>query len=220
MTTNFRLILFLAFLSHSGSLVAQNQNIVYRSKLSYTGQTCANICGWAGGGHEYALVGASKGLGIVDVTSPDNPVKIVQLPGPDNFWKEIKTYKHYAYVTSEGGQGLQIVDLSDLPSTTPDYHFYTGDGAIAGQLSTIHALHIDTTKGYAYLYGSSLFSGGAVVLDLNTDPYNPKYVGKYDALGYVHDGWVDNDTLYASNIYIGLFSIVNMADAGSGDRFR
>ena len=212
MKLTIRLSFTLLLIFVLNGLSAQNLNITYRSKISYPGQTCANICGWAGGGHEYALVGASKGLGIVDVTSPDNPVKIVQLPGPDNFWKEIKTYKHYAYVTSEGGQGLQIVDLSDLPSATPDYHFYTGDGAIAGQLSTIHALHIDTTKGYAYLYGSSLFSGGAVVLDLNTDPYNPKYVGKYDALGYVHDGWVDNDTLYASNIYIGLFSIVNMAD--------
>jgi choice-of-anchor B domain-containing protein len=212
MTTPFRLLLAFLFLNLSGSLLAQNVNIAYRSKTGYSGQTCANICGWAGGGHEYALVGASKGLGIVDVTDPDALVKIVQLPGPDNFWKEIKTYKHYAYVTSEGGQGVQIVDLSDLPSPTPDYHFYTGDGAILGQLGTIHALHIDTTKGYLYLYGSTLFNGGAVVCDLNADPYNPVYVGKFDQLGYVHDGWVDNDTLYASNIYIGLFSIVNMAN--------
>ena len=212
MTTNFRLIFFLAFLSLSGSLAAQNQNIAYRSKLSYTGQTCANICGWAGGGHEYALVGASKGLRIVDVTNPDNPVKIAQLPGPDDFWKEIKTYKQYAYVTSEGGQGVQIVDLSDLPSPTPDYHFYTGDGAIAGQLGTIHALHIDTTKGFLYLYGSTLFNGGAVVCDLNADPYNPVYAGKYDALGYIHDGWVDNDTLYAAHIGIGIMSIADMSD--------
>ncbi len=212
MTTTLRLTVALLLMNAFGGLHAQNFNITYRSKLSYPGQTCANIGGWAGGGREYALVGASKGLGIVDVTDPDSPVKIVQLPGPDNFWREVKTYKHFAYVTTEGGQGLQIVDLSDLPSPNPDFHFYTGDGAIAGQLSNIHALHIDTTRGYAYLYGSSLFNGGALVLDLNADPYNPVYVGKYDQLGYVHDGWVDNDTLFASHINLGLFAIVDMAD--------
>lgn len=213
MTTPFRFLFpFLFFLNAASPIWAQNFNITSRSSLNYPDQTCANICGWAGGGREYALVGASKGLGIVDVTDADNPVKIVQLPGPDNFWKEIKTYKQYAYVTSEGGQGLQIVDLSDLPSALPDHHFYTGDGDIAGQLNTIHALHIDTTSGYAYLYGTNLYNGGAVVLDLNADPYNPTFVGKYDELGYVHDGWVDNDTLFASHIYIGIFAIVDMRD--------
>jgi choice-of-anchor B domain-containing protein len=212
MTTSFRLLLVLLFAAASSGLWAQNFNITYRSKTGYANQTCANICGWAGGGREYALVGASKGLGIVDVTDPDNLVKIVQLPGPDNFWKEIKTYKQYAYVTSEGGQGVQIVDLGDLPSPTPDYYFYTGDGVIAGLLNTIHALHIDTTKGFLYLYGTNLFNGGAVVFDLNADPYNPVYVGKFDAVGYVHDGWVDNDTLYAAHIGIGIFSIADMSD--------
>ncbi|MDX1913736.1 MAG: hypothetical protein SFV22_19730, partial [Saprospiraceae bacterium] len=95
----------------------QNYNITFRSKLSFPGQTVANMCGWASPtGQEYALVGASKGMVIVDVTDPDNPVQIVQIPGPDDFWKEIKTYSHYAYIVTEGGEGVQIVDLSALPS--------------------------------------------------------------------------------------------------------
>ncbi|MBX2892722.1 MAG: choice-of-anchor B family protein [Saprospiraceae bacterium] len=215
MTTTIRWSVALLLCNLLGVLQAQDFNITYRSRINYPGQTCANIGGWAGGGREYALVGASKGLGIVDVTDPDNPVKIVQVPGPDNFWREVKTYKHFAYVTTEGGQGLQIIDLSDLPSPTLDYHSYTGDGTIAGQLNTIHALHIDTTKGYAYLYGTNLFNGGAVVLDLNADPYHPTFVGKYDLFGYVHDGWVDNDTLYASHIYFGIFAIVDMTNKAS-----
>jgi choice-of-anchor B domain-containing protein len=190
---------------------AQNFNVTFRSKMGFPGQTCANISGYAANGHEYALVGASKGLAIVEVTNPDAPVKLVQLPGPDNLWKEIKTYKHYAYVTSEGGQGVQIVDLSKLPAPNPNFKFYTGDGAIAGELSSIHALHIDTTAGYLYAFGSGLFSGGAVVLDLK-DPYNPVYAGHFNDLGYIHDGWSDNDTLYAGHIYAGTFSIVNMKD--------
>ncbi len=202
--------LFLLF--GAAFLGAQNQNIAYRSKMTFSNQTLANICGYAADGHEYALLGGSKGLIIVEVTNPDAPHQIVQIAGPDNLWKEIKTYSHYAYVTSEGGQGVQIVDLSGLPGATLNHHYYTGDGDIAGQLNTIHALHIDTTKGFLYAYGSNLFNGGAVVLDLNADPYNPTFAGKFDEFGYIHDGWVDNDTLYASHIYTGFFSIVDMSD--------
>lgn len=189
---------------------AQNFNLALRSSLEYPGQTLANICGYAQNGREYALLGASAGMVIVDVTDPANPVNIVQIPGPDNLWKEIKTYSHYAYITSEGGQGLQIVDLSALPNSNLNSHFYTGDGAIEGQLDRIHALHIDTKKGFVYLYGGNVFSGGAKVLDLNADPYNPSYVGKFDALGYIHDGYADNDTLYAAHINAGILSVVDM----------
>ncbi|MDO8367551.1 MAG: choice-of-anchor B family protein [Saprospiraceae bacterium] len=194
------------------TVAAQDQNITFRSKISFPGQTVANMSGWASpNGQEYALVGASKGLVVVDVTDPDAPVQIVQVAGPDNFWKEIKTYSHYAYVVSEGGLGVQIVDLSALPSSNLPKKFYKGDGAIADQLNTIHALHIDLTKGNLYAFGTNLFNGGAVVLDLN-DPWNPTYVGKFDQLGYIHDGYVDNDTLYAGHINAGQFSIVDMTD--------
>jgi choice-of-anchor B domain-containing protein len=202
----------LFFALFTGAAHAQNSNITLRSTLSFQNQTLANICGYAAAGREYALVGGSKGMVIVDVTNPDAIVNLVQIPGPNNLWKEIKTYKNYAYITSEGGGGVQIVDLTNLPATNLTYHNYKGNGAIANQLETIHALHIDVTKGFLYAYGSALFNGGAVVLDLNADPYNPTYAGKFDQLGYIHDGYVDNDTMYSSHIYTGQFAIVNMAD--------
>ena len=194
---------------------AQDYNLQLRSTVTIPNQTLANICGYTQNGREYALLGASKGLIIMDITNPDVPQQIIQIPGPDNLWKEIKTYGHYAYVTSEGGQGLQIVDMSALPSATLNSHFYTGDGDIQGQLNAIHALHIDVKKGFLYAFGGNLFQGGAKMFDLNTDPYNPTYVGKFDQLGYVHDGYADNDTLYAAHIYAGQLSIVDMSDKGN-----
>ncbi|MCC6281718.1 MAG: choice-of-anchor B family protein, partial [Saprospiraceae bacterium] len=209
-------LLFCAFLPvlllSASQILAQNYNLQLRSTLDFPGQTLANVCGYAQDGREYALVGASQGLAIVEITNPSLPVLLIQIPGPNNLWKEIKTYSHYAYITSEGGQGLQIVDLSALPDTTLDSHFYTGDGLIEGQLDKIHALHIDTTKGFLYAYGGDLFGGGAKVFDLNTDPYNPTFAGKFDQLNYVHDGFVDNDTLYACHINDGILSIVDMQD--------
>ena len=199
---------------------AQDFNLQYRSSLEYPGQTLANICGYAQGGREYALLGASHGMVVVDVTNPDNPVNIVQIPGPEgtpnqsSLWKEIKVYKHYAYLTTEAGGGIQIIDLGNLPNVNLAYHSYTAAGQMPNnmQLNAIHALHIDVKKGFLYAYGGPLFSGGAKVFDLNADPYNPVYVGKFDALGYVHDGYAENDTLYACHIYSGLLSIVDMSD--------
>ncbi len=198
------LLLFSAVISQ-----AQNVNCVLRAHIEYPGQTLANICGYVKDGREYALLGGSQFTIIVDVTEPSAPVEIVQIPSINNLWKEIKTYQHYAYVTTEGGGGLKIIDLSGLPSSSLPHHNYTGDGPIAGQLGSIHALHIDTTKGYCYLYGSNIGDGGAVILDLNQDPYNPVYAGIYDDNGYIHDGYVDNDTLYAGHIYAGTFEMVD-----------
>jgi choice-of-anchor B domain-containing protein len=194
---------------------SQNLNVTFKSHLTYPGHTCANICGYVDSlGNEYALVGVSTGMSVVDVTDPANPTEVIQIPGPDNEWKEIKVRGKYAYVTTEGGGGLQIVNLSSLPNTAGIvYHNWTGDGAISGQLNSIHALHIDSN--FVYLYGSNLFSGGAVVADI-TDRWNPTYVGKYQVgagnSAYVHDGYVRHDTLYAGHIYSGYFSVVDFTD--------
>lgn len=194
-------------------LFSQNTNVAFRSKLTYPGQELANIWGYAANGREYALVGAYNGLSIVDVTDADNPVEIVQIPGAHSDWHEIKTYGHYAYIVSEGGMGVQIVDLANLPGSNLAYHSYLGDGAINNLLPKAHALHVDVTKGYLYVYGcQTLFSGKPVVLNLNTDPYNPTYVNYVNFVGYAHDGYVDNDILYTAHIYAGLFAIVDMTN--------
>lgn len=218
----FALLALLSIVSNN-FLVAQNINTTFRSKISFPGQTLANIWGYEYRGTEYALVGGSNGMIIVDITNPDAPQQIVQLPAPEgppndgSLWKEIKTFHHYAYMVTEAGGGIQIIDLSKLPSANLDYHNYTGDGPIAGQLNKIHALHIDETKGYLYAWGGNLFGGAAKIFDLNQDPYNPVYVGKYDQLGYIHDGYVDNDTMYSGHIYAGQFAIVNMANKSAAE---
>lgn len=210
-----KILLVLSFLFAGQFLVAQDFNLVQRSQTQYPGETCANICGYAQNGREYALVGCSQGMRIVDVTNPDVPVAIAQIPGPNNLWKEIKVWKNYAYVTTEAtGGGLQIVDLSGLPNTTVPYTTYFGDGTIAGTVNKIHALHIDTTAGFVHLFGATMSDGAAVgdlVLDLKPDPMNPVYVGKWD-VNYIHDGYVNNDTLYGGHIYAGYFSVIDFKD--------
>ncbi|MFL5762709.1 MAG: choice-of-anchor B family protein [Bacteroidia bacterium] len=212
----FKKLLFGAMASVAFCAPATAQlNVTFRAQLSYGSQTCANICGYVDTtGKEYALVGASLGMSIVDVSNPSAPVEVLQVPGPDNLWKEIKVRGKYAYVTSEGGGGLQIINMSSLPNTagvTSTNWAPTISGPGGGTLNTIHALHIDGK--YVYLYGSNIFSGGAVVADL-TNPTAPVYVGNYRNITspYVHDGYVRNDTLYAGHIYDGFFSVVDFTN--------
>lgn len=184
-------------------------NIQFRSHYPYPSNVAlSNIWGYVDTlGNEYALVGTQEGLDIIDVTNPNNPQFRFHVPGPNSIWREVRTYGKYAYVTTEGGGGLRIVNLSYLPDSIQS-RTWTGNNAINGQLNTIHALHID--NGYIYLYGSNLANGGAIIASL-ADPWNPNYVGQYN-INYIHDGIVRNDTLWGSHIYQGYFSAIDVSN--------
>lgn len=212
--------LFLLLLSQN--LFSQT-NVTLRSTYSFPNKELANLWGYAdGAGNEYALVGTQTGISIINVTNPDNPTLVVDVVGPTSDWREIKTFENFAYVVTEGSSGtnvgLTIINLSFLPNLNVNdpnqVHAYQGDGAILNQLSRSHALHVDETAGYLYLYGSNLYDGRPLMFNLNADPYNPSYAGyvntNFPGSGnYVHDGYVDNNMLYAGHIYNGFFSIVN-----------
>lgn len=212
------ILLFLALSVTQVFAQYDSLNVAYRANLKYPGHTCANICGYVDTtGREYALVGVDNGMTVVDVTNPSNPVQVYQVLWPvqnsNSEWKEIKVYKKHAYVTSEAGSGLQIVNLSKLPATTaPVVTYWTP--TISGQtLSSIHALHIDTTKGNVYLYGSNVGNKGAIIGSL-ANPAAPVYLGRFNGT-YIHDGYVDNDTLYACEIYGGTMDVINCTNKTS-----
>ncbi len=182
---------------------AQNKNIVMRSNIPYN--VLSNIWGYVDTtGQEYALVGANNGLSVVNVNNPTAPFKRFFIPGPTSNWREIRTWGKYAYVTTEAGTGVKIVDMSHFPDTIFSKN-YTGDGLVAGQINQIHALHIDNGK--LYLYGGDLQDGKAKVFSL-LDPWNPVYLGTVSN-NYVHDGFVSNDTLYSCQIYDGTLEIID-----------
>jgi choice-of-anchor B domain-containing protein len=198
-------------------------NMQFRSNLPYgTTNELANIGGYVDStGREYALVGCQTGLSIVDVTNPVLPVEKQLIPGTNSFWREVKVWGKYAYVTTEGGSlGLQIINLSKLPGTIPvaDYKYWKGSGAIANMISRLHTLHID--NGYAYLNGvnggSGLFGGACIIASL-ADPWNPVYMGNTQlsftgSSRYVHDCFIRNDTLWGAHIYGGFFSVINVSN--------
>src|SRR5689334_4286696 len=87
--------------------------------VSAQGTGYSSCWGWTSPtGHEYALLGTATGLAIIDLdVAPIREVQFIDGPPASYAYREIKTFRNYAYVVSEGGAGVQIIDLSGLPDT-------------------------------------------------------------------------------------------------------
>lgn len=202
---------FLTFLI-SFSSWAQNFNLDSLSHMDFnsTHNTQLNeIWGYTDElGNEYALVGARNGVSIVDVTNPQNPIEVYWHTGLTSVWRDIKTYGDFAYVTTEADDGLLIIDLSPLPNNpivnTTNYYNTTD------YWSSAHNIYIDE-NGYGYVFGSNRGNGGAIILDLFTNPMQPIEVGTFDDW-YIHDGYVLNNILYAAHINDGFFTMTDVSD--------
>ncbi len=193
-------------------LTAQSQdfNMKLRSHVPYPGYTCSSEWGYVDNhGNEYALVGTSFGVSIVNITDPDNPQVTFNIQHTSSFWREIKTYGNYAYATNEDGGGLLVMDLSNLPDTVYQYSFiYTDPNGY--QQTDGHELWIDE-HGRLYIFGGAYWNAGATMFDLTADPINPPFLGAYEN-HYIHSGFVRGDTLWASEIFDGQVEVVNVAD--------
>ncbi len=150
----------------------------------------SNIWGYVDpSGNEYALLGTRHGTSIISLTDPENPVEVAFVSAPQSIWRELKVHDQYAYVaTDQSGNGLQIIDLSQLPDTA----FLVN--TLSTYFTNAHDLLID--NGFCYVVGGS-FGGGMSILDL-TDPVNPVRTAYYTASGYIHDVYIWNDTVVAS----------------------
>lgn len=160
-------------------------------------------------GVEYGLIGAEKGTAIAELSDPANPTEVFWEPGMTSIWRDLKTWGDYAYVTTEALNGLLIIDMSPLPASNAlTTSYYTGPNGSEWQ--SAHNLYIDSS-GYAYIFGANRGNGGVIILDVHTDPMNPIEVGVFDDW-YVHDGFVQRDTMYLGHINEGFMSMVDVSD--------
>lgn len=167
------------------------------------------VWGWANpnDNREYAIIGGSGGYYFIDVTNPATPVQSDYVAGCHNLciWHEIKTYSHYAYLSSDDGgtNCFQIVDLNYLPDSV---HVVYQSNTL---FSRAHTLYVDGNKLYAgsvTKVGNTYYS--MAVYDLS-NPELPVLMRHLDqdfaTPPTVHDMFVRNDTVYASGGYDGLF---------------
>jgi choice-of-anchor B domain-containing protein len=135
-------------------------------------------------GREYALLGISTGTAFIEVSQPDDPQLLTVIAGPNSIWRDIKVYLDHAYAVSEGGQGIQVFDLSGIDSGVVTY---VGDVTAAGSLTTSqsHNVVINEQTGYLYRLGGGSGTIGVRVYDLS-NPSAPAYVAEWHDR-YVHD---------------------------------
>ena len=213
--------LFLAtfIVAVSFNLFAQ-YNIQLLGKKTYSGQNLSGSWGYNDtvNHKEYGLIGTTKGLSIVDITTPANPVEVKFINGKQGTWRECQTYKQYAYITQDNdttnSEGILIYDLSLIPNGKAD----TFKGTTPNDyIARSHSLFIDE-KGFLYLNGgdakvNGTRTNGVMIYDLKPNPVKPTYVGFTQnlfgtgAVNYVHDCYVRNDTMYQAHIYNNRFTV-------------
>jgi choice-of-anchor B domain-containing protein len=134
-------------------------------------------------GQEYAIVGLQRGTGFVDVTDPGQPHMVGLIDGPDSGWRAMKAYKDHAYIVSEGGNGIQVVDLTQIDSGS----IMLVNTVLTPDPTNTHNLALDEASGF--LYRCNFFNDpGLRFYDL-ADPANPAYVGSW-GVERVHDAQV------------------------------
>ena len=64
-----------------------SENVIFHSRLDVRSQY-SDIWGYtAGNGDEYALVGTTKGLSVVNIVDPKNPYETGFVSGPVSTWR-------------------------------------------------------------------------------------------------------------------------------------
>jgi choice-of-anchor B domain-containing protein len=160
------------------------------------GATSGNDC-WgyvSPSGREYAIMCVSNGTAVYEVTNPAAPVKLGFIPGAQSLWRDAKVFGNRAYVVTEGGVGIQTINLSQVDSGVISLESTVTAGS--GGLAT-HNVAINEQSGYLYRCGGG--SSGLRFYNLNVTPGSPQYVGEWAAY-YVHDAQIVS---YTSGPYAG-----------------
>jgi choice-of-anchor B domain-containing protein len=142
------------------------------------------------------------GTSFVDVSDPENPVYLGDLPktqgSPGATWRDMKVYKDHVFVVADasGAHGVQVFDLTRLRDVTNPPQTFTED-AHYDRIHSAHNIAINEDTGFAYAVGGGeggdTCGGGLHMIDIR-DPKNPQFAGCFadpntgiQKTGYSHD---------------------------------
>jgi choice-of-anchor B domain-containing protein len=141
-------------------------------------------------GKEYVLVGLDDGTAFVDISDPENPLFIGKLltATSNSPWRDIKVFQNHAFIVSEAqNHGLQVFDLTRLRGLSEVQNF--NEDARLTDFGNAHNIWINETSGFAYVFGSNLYQGGPVFINIS-DPKSPEMIGGYAEDSYTHDAQI------------------------------
>ena len=150
---------------------------------------------------------------MVDVTDPENPREVGTIGGSLAKWRDIKVvqlydriadrWRAYAYVTADNPkneQGLQIIDLSGLPSSVRLGGIWNG----ISQAHNVYISNVDYATGvplpgmepFVYVAGAKEHGGALIGLEISKPTQPTEVLGRAPNAQYIHDGTsiVINDT--------------------------
>ncbi len=170
-----------------------------------------------GDGREYAVIGTGTGTAIYNVTDPAATYPVGFIAGPTSLWREMKSYRNWIYVVTEGAgaqQGLQIIRMTN-PEAPVLAATYTGTFVRS------HTVSVDTARAILICNGTRNASGlatGLRVLSL-ANPEAPVEIGTWPGgaipvseANYVHDSVPIGSRLYASSINSGIQRLLDFTN--------
>jgi choice-of-anchor B domain-containing protein len=179
----------------AGPFECNNLDLLSQIPLSTMNSVKANDSwGWTDpiDGKEYALICLNEATAFIDVSNPLNPIYLGQLAGESqqhSTWRDVKTYNNFAFIVSEDvGHGMQVFDLTKLRNVTNPPITFTKD-AYYNEFGKAHNIAINEETGFAYVLGTTTFSGGPHFVNIQ-DPLNPMAAGGYSADNYCHDAQI------------------------------
>ena len=151
-------------------------------------------------GREYAIIGLRNGIATFDVTDPEAPFEVGHVSGLPSEWRDAKVlqrfdshrgrWQTYAYISTDAGGQLVVVDLTGLPNRVA-----LGQQLSQSSIHNVYVSNVDYATGVPvdaanappslHVLGGYDNSGAFVSHDL-TDPLNPRLIARSTG-GYSHD---------------------------------
>jgi hypothetical protein len=165
----------------------------YVSKV-YFQTGASDVCASADNAYVFLAIG-SDGLGVVDISDPNNPF-IIGTYNADDWVSSIYLSENYVYLAA-GQAGLKIFDISDPANPS----------LVGGCFSLFGASGVVVSGNYAYLADGM---AGITVVDVS-DPTSPTIVGNYDSPSWAHDVCVSGDYAYLACGMSGVY-VIDISD--------
>ena len=183
----------------AGTFPCRNVDLLSFLPLSEIGGGNANdVWGWADPltGREYAILGRTNGTSFIDITDPERPLYLGNLPphGAESVWRDIEVYNNHAFIVSEAaGHGLQVFDLTQLRAVASPPATFTETAHYAG-FGNAHTVALNAETGFAYAAGTrqgadagfNNCAGGLHIVNVQ-NPKAPAFAGCFAGDGYTHD---------------------------------
>ncbi|HSM34951.1 MAG TPA: choice-of-anchor B family protein [Longimicrobiales bacterium] len=159
------------------------------------GERVSDLWGWTDPetGREYALIGRTSGVQILDVTSPTAPLNMGIVEANPSGARDIKVYADHMFFTGDGAgaHGLIVFDLARLRDLDGPAGSLRPDAVYDG-IASAHNLIIDTESGFAFAVsvsaGGETCGGGLHMVDIR-EPTAPTFAGCYtDTHGLIFPG--------------------------------